>query len=626
MNVPASAPLPANRVAFQDGLGIRLQLRHPASGAALEVLRFHRTLSDAPLFEFAVRERVSRLAGLDDACFARVRGIERTPAGDALLLVSNLVDGVRLSELVASPGRRPAWWDLETALCLIRQLVSALATLHGHAQPGIAHGAIGPERIVITPAGRLVIVEHVLGAGLEQMQYPSERYWHEFGVAVPARRGGFRFDQRVDVAQAGVVALCLLIGRPLDVSEYPSRIPHLVASASAESSQAGPVAAPLRSWLTRALQLDRRSFHSALEAWTDLEALLGGSPLAIPTTAESLAAPSDSAGPAEAGHHYAGALVVADESVRMARSRVTTLNLREPALARQSGPLTVLDHGEPPTTVIHVSGRITRRWPRRLALAAMLMICAGAGIFGWRRYFDSAPPAVHFDVPGTQAQGSLMAAAGVPAFSRWGQLEVRTDPTGAQVIVDGVPLGASPMRIDLSTGDHVVDLKAGERAVSQRVTIRPATTTSLVVPLAGPAQTFGWLSIAAAVEVEAYERGQLLGSSQSPRIMVAAGTHDLDIVNDVLGYRSSRTVRVGTGEVATVKIDFPAGRVTLTAIPSAEVWVDGTRVGETPINNLPVQLGPHEILFRHPELGERRHAVTVTLSQPVRLNVDLTRR
>jgi hypothetical protein len=64
----------------------------------------------------------------------------------------------------------------------------------------------------------------------------------------------------------------------------------------------------------------------------------------------------------------------------------------------------------------------------------------------------------------------------------------------------------------------------------------------------------------------------------------------------------------------------------LNATPWAEVWIDGVKAGETPIGNLPVTIGPHEIVFRHPELGEQVHAATVKAGAPVRLSVDLSRK
>jgi hypothetical protein len=56
----------------------------------------------------------------------------------------------------------------------------------------------------------------------------------------------------------------------------------------------------------------------------------------------------------------------------------------------------------------------------------------------------------------------------------------------------------------------------------------------------------------------------------------------------------------------------------------AEVSVDGRSIGQTPIGNLSVSFGTHEVVWRHPEHGERRQIVLVG-SQAVRLGVDWTR-
>ena len=55
-------------------------------------------------------------------------------------------------------------------------------------------------------------------------------------------------------------------------------------------------------------------------------------------------------------------------------------------------------------------------------------------------------------------------------------------------------------------------------------------------------------------------------------------------------------------------------------------WIDGERIGETPIGNVTLPIGPHEIVFRHPDLGEKRHAVTVTMLSAARVSVDLRKR
>jgi hypothetical protein len=118
----------------------------------------------------------------------------------------------------------------------------------------------------------------------------------------------------------------------------------------------------------------------------------------------------------------------------------------------------------------------------------------------------------------------------------------------------------------------------------------------------------------------------LIGTSQSDRVMVSAGRHEIEIVAEPLGYRVTRTVQVPPGKVAPIKLEFPKGTIALNAVPWAEVWIDGVKAGDTPIGNLAVTIGPHEIVFRHPELGEQKHAITVTLTAPARLSVDLRKK
>ena len=105
--------------------------------------------------------------------------------------------------------------------------------------------------------------------------------------------------------------------------------------------------------------------------------------------------------------------------------------------------------------------------------------------------------------------------------------------------------------------------------------------------------------------------------------MVAAGRHEIHLVSETLGYRVTRVVQVMPGKVASINIDLPNGVVNLNATPWAEVWIDGQRVGETPIGNLSVPIGPHEVVFRHPQFGEKRHAISVTLAGPARVSVDM---
>jgi hypothetical protein len=208
-----------------------------------------------------------------------------------------------------------------------------------------------------------------------------------------------------------------------------------------------------------------------------------------------------------------------------------------------------------------------------------------------------------------------------------GQLAVQSEPAGAKVLVDGTDRGIAPVTIaDLAPGEHRVELQADGITAKHTVTVQAGGTASLVVPIGAAAAggpVSGWVAVNAPFSLEIREQGRLLGSSDADRVMMAAGKHQLEFVNEALNYRSTRVVLVAPGKVASVSLELPQGVVNLNASPWAEVWIDGKRVGETPIGNLSVSIGPHEIVFKHPQLGEKRQAISVTLGTPARLSVDM---
>src|SRR5262245_43407760 len=179
-----------------DGIGDRVVAADPGTGELLQILRLRPELTAVPSFEFALRERSARLANFRHAYYGRVRRIDRVSAPVAgLAVVSDHVEGTRLSDLLRVAHERHLQLDVNAALYLIRQLVPAVALLHENARD-VAHGLIAPERMIVTPHARLVIVEHVLGSAMEQLQLSRERLWQEFRIALPPSAGRSRFDHR----------------------------------------------------------------------------------------------------------------------------------------------------------------------------------------------------------------------------------------------------------------------------------------------------------------------------------------------------------------------------------------------------------------------------------------------
>jgi PEGA domain len=862
---------------FSDGIGDRVVAVDAATGDLLQILRVRPKLLSVPSFEFALRERAARLANFRHAYYARVRRIDRHPTG--LAIVSDHVEGIRLSEMLRVAHARSLPLDLNAALCLLRQLVPSIALLHENARD-VAHGILAPDRLIVTPRARLVVVEHVLGSAVEQLQFTRERLWSELHVAVPMSAGIARFDHRADVTAIGLVALALVLGRPISEQEYPHRVSQLLNDARARTAgvEDQPLPEALQNWIARALHLDpRQGFASATEAQSALEDALSddsgfvAAPVALETflsryisvmldPTPPVSAPRASVEPPAV---KAPASTVApspsiirefmDAPVAPARPSAPPVTASSPAFDAPARPRVdppVVSaprvNAEPPvvsaprvsveppvvsaprvsvelpkpveeikpsfaamspvippaapshaavTSVINpprvpdgpapsaakpsvepfvvtpkssveppavsgakwsaeppavsapkpsveppavsgakwgaeppvasapkpsvesrvVSGAKASAEPRditellrdfdlpplpsnadvkhdliepaweappartrfagwrRIAVAGLAIVAlAEGGLIAARAYkkpvaptmgslsVQTNPPGVSVFVDGvargnTPARISLNAGShivelrgrGVPRVipvtvtagseaSQYlelpetpsaGSLLVQSDPAGARVTVDGVDHGVAPVSVaDLAPGDHEVVLQAeGGPAVKQRVVIQAGVTSSVLAPVstasAGPVS--GWLSVKAPVSIEIREGGRLIGTTDSDKIMMAAGRHDVELVNDTLGYRVTRSIQVPAGKVAPITIEFPQGVINVNAAPWAEVFVDGKRVGETPIGNLPISIGPHEVIFRHPQFGEKRQAVSVTLKAPVRLSVDM---
>jgi hypothetical protein len=210
-----------------------------------------------------------------------------------------------------------------------------------------------------------------------------------------------------------------------------------------------------------------------------------------------------------------------------------------------------------------------------------------------------------------------------------GTLEVTSEPSRVPLVVDGVSVGATPLTsTTLAAGDHVLSARFPSGTVERRVRVDAGRTTTLhvVSPSATTDSIVGWLIVDSPVAMRILEEGRLLGTTDVNRVMLPVGTHALHFVSDETGFEADRTVTVTAGRPTAIRIDTPSATLSINARPWAEVFVDGERIGETPIGNLSRPIGRHEIVLRHPELGERRQSVLLTSKGPTRVSVDFQAR
>ncbi|MEX2270811.1 MAG: hypothetical protein WD690_05040 [Vicinamibacterales bacterium] len=278
MNSQVSQPLPdagaANAYdpsAEPAGLGVRTVGSDSLTGELHDVLRLTSDLGRPAIVEMLVRERATlfsraQLPGLSD-----VVRVQRASSDGRVDVWSRRAEGFRLSAVLEWTEARGVASSLDAALTIGHRLLAALESLQSvdSASGASGHGAIAVDQVVVDEAGKLTLTDHAFGTALASLQWPRERLWRRFRIAMPPAAGLARFDHRVDVTQAAVVMCAILTGRLFKADEYPRQLEALVAEAvrrtcggaSREERQR------LTVWLRAATELEaRNAFPSAAAA------------------------------------------------------------------------------------------------------------------------------------------------------------------------------------------------------------------------------------------------------------------------------------------------------------------------------------------------------------------------
>jgi hypothetical protein len=523
-----------------DGLGDRLLMFDNQTTGPLELLRVRPDFACAADFETRLRGRLDRLTGFSHPGFAQARAVDHLDNGEGLTVVSAHVEGTRLSEIFPA-ARKHAGMHVAAARWALGELTASMAALHGQF-PGVAHGALAPERIVVTANRHVVITDFIFGDALAGIHLSAERLWQECGVVTLPMRDLVPLDQRCDVVQLALIAISLVRGARVTPEEYGRQRGRLLDEFSAACNREMPVSArALRAWMEEALDPD--GFRSAVEANIALSQLIN--PLQVSARAnrnEPTGAPVE---------REPEALTVAPPTYSEER--------------RISGALNAHQDDEADIA-------------RRPVFTMFQWLAAALAIIG-------------------VVQGAIIAG-----------LVFRP----ASTLIASVPATTAPQAAPVDASTAAVDPVAPPLVPTPGAIIASSQTTVSRVPdiVDSPGPQTGGVRVDSPVVLQISEGNQTLGNSPGP-IRLAPGDHELVFANRALGVRMNQSVRVVSGRILPLSIIPPDGTLNANAQPWAHLLVDGKPIGDTPLANVALPVGEHELIFRHPQLGERRQRVTV---------------
>ena len=191
-----------------------------------------------------------------------------------------------------------------------------------------------------------------------------------------------------------------------------------------------------------------------------------------------------------------------------------------------------------------------------------------------------------------------------------GRLNVSTTPW-SEVYVDGEFLGNTPIQGHrLEPGKHTIKLVNEGLGVSESlsVTIEDGMDTTITKQLKSKPKT-GTLSVTAQPWAKVYVNGVELGNTPIVKHRLEPGKHKVKLVNDELGITKTFSVKIAKGKDTklvknlTEKGDKgPTGTLSVTTTPWTTVWVDGKKVGNSPLIKHKLKAGKHTVKLVNKDL------------------------
>jgi tRNA A-37 threonylcarbamoyl transferase component Bud32 len=470
----------------EGGMGLVYQISHAVLGKrmALKVLRDD-SARDADVVQRFMQEAQSATS-IGHANIIDISDFGRLPDG-SVYFVMEYLDGESLTRMISRGGSIP----MVTAVHVIRQIASALEAAHAR---GIVHRDLKPDNIYLVKRGTDSTFVKVLDFGIAKVGGSSSKLTKTgmiFGTPhymSPEQASGQSVDRRTDIYALGVIMYEMFTGKvPFDGDTFMGILSkHMFEQPLPPSQVQGKRLGAIEDVIMRSLAKKPEDRYPSMgDLIRDLDRVAAGGAVEIGRGHGGIAAPSNLADALEPPSRT---------EMRLGVSAIDPEQEPAPTLPRSRGPL--------------------------IALAVAALACVGLGVGGVVFWATGSPatasggdpartavvpavptlpispvvvPSVAPGGPGqpvvpAAATGSAPAAPGTTTptvASTGGQparvpsarlIEISSDPSGAEVILDGAIVGNTPVRLPAP--------EAGERVA--RVQLRGYQPSSVMLAAGSP--------------------------------------------------------------------------------------------------------------------------------------------
>jgi len=230
-------------------------------------------------------------------------------------------------------------------------------------------------------------------------------------------------------------------------------------------------------------------------------------------------------------------------------------------------------------------------------------------------------------------QTATLSATLTPVGQKTGALNIKSNPSGATIMIDTVSKGTTPATVsNLLSGTHTLVLKkTGYKDYTVIVSVMAGRTTNLSYTLTKLPPTTGSIVVnsipsGATILLDGTSKGTTNRTLED----IAPGTHAIVVKKE--GYVSNTTnVTVAAGKTITYtaqmsSIAATTGTIVIKSNPSgANVFLDSVNKGNSPITLTNIPPGIHSIILRAFNYKPYQTNVNVTAGRTIVLNITMTR-